>query len=530
MSLDGHEVNLVTVANLFRRNLMDFQQTLSNIGQLLVQVLYAVVVLFVGWVIAKVVAVLVGKLLHWLKLDERLGKAAGETKVPPLEKLLTLAAYYLILLFAVIAALQVLGLTIITQPLNALLSAIFAYIPSLIAGGVVIFVAWLVATILRAIVRGFLESTKWDKKVGDAADLKDWPLARAVGEVVYWLIWLLFLPIIFAAFGLTALIAPVMNLLSDLLGWIPNLIVAALIVIVGWFIARIVQRIAASFFAALGTDKLSDRIGLSKYMGKMTLSALIGYVVFILILIPIIVAALEALGLNTLTAPLVAMLTAVLTAIPVMIVAVLVIIVAYFVGRVVGDFVAQFLEGLGFDNVLVKLGLAKSADQAMRRPSQVVGWLVMVGIILMAALAAFTWLRLEPLAQLLSGFIVFAWQIILGLLVFGVGLWIATWVAKFVMESGWPHKYLLALVARIGIIVLSLAIALTTLGLADSIVALAFGVPLVGVALAIGLAFGLGGKEVAGKQLEQWQSSMKDVDEKLAAQLPEPQQPDQPQN
>ncbi len=499
---------------------MDLSQTFSNIGQLLVQILYAVIVLFVGWVVAKIVSILVAKLLHWIKLDERLGKAAGENKVPQLEKIITLAAYYLILLFAVVAALQVLGLTIITQPLNAMLNAIFSYVPQLIAGGVVIFIAWLVATILRAIVRGFMEATKWDKKVGDAADIKNWPLARAVGEVVYWLVWLLFLPVIFAAFGLTALIAPVMNLLGDLLGWIPNLIVAALILVVGWFIARIVQRIAASFFGALGTDKLSDRIGLSKYMGKMTLSALIGYVVFILIMIPIIIAALEALGLSSLTAPLVAMLTGVMTAIPVFIVAVLVIIVAYFVGRVVGDFVAQFLAGLGFDNVLVKLGLAKSADQATRRPSQVVGWLVMVGIVLAAALAAFTWLRLDPLAQLVSGFIVFAWQIILGLLVFGVGLWIATWASNFVMESGWPHKYLLALVARIAIIVLSLAIALTTMGLADSIVALAFGVPLIGVALAIGLAFGLGGKDFAAKQLSQWESSMKDVDQKLAEQAP----------
>src|SRR5512143_3222772 len=303
---------------------MDLSQTLNTVGELLVKVLYAVVILFVGWVIAKIVAALVGKLLHLLKLDERLGKAAGENKVPRLEILLTRVVYYLILLFAVVAALEALGLTIVTQPLNALLNAIFAYIPSLIAGGVVIFIAWLLATILRAITRGFLQATKMDKRVGDAADLKDWPLARAVGEVVYWLVWLIFLPIIFAAFGLTALIAPVMNLLADLLGWIPNLIVAALILIVGWFIARIVQRIAASFFAALGTDKLSDRVGLSKYMGKLTLSALIGMVVFVLLMIPIIIAALEALGLTALSAPLVAMLTNVMIAIPVIIVAAIV--------------------------------------------------------------------------------------------------------------------------------------------------------------------------------------------------------------
>jgi len=157
----------------------------------------------------------------------------------------------------------------------------------------------------------------------------------------------------------------------------------------------------------------------------------------------------------------------------------------------------------------------------------------MITIILGAALAAFTMLRLDPLAQLLSGFIVFAWQIILGLLIFGVGLWIAGWVSSFVLESNWPRKYLLALVARIAIIVLALAMALAQMGLADSIVALAFGVPLIGVALAIGLAFGLGGRETAAKQLEQWQVSMKDVDQKLAAQAPEtaelPAAPDQPQ-
>jgi hypothetical protein len=256
-------------------------------------------------------------------------------------------------------------------------------------------------------------------------------------------------------------------------------------------------------------------------------------VVFILIMIPIIVAALEALGLAALTAPLVAMLTAVMVAIPVLIVAVIVIVVAYFVGRVVGDFVATFLAGLGFDNILVKLGLAKEGPKTARAPSQVVGWLVMLAVILAAALAAFTMLHLDPLAQLLTGFIVVVGQIIMGLLIFGVGLWIATWASNFVIESGWPHKYLLALVARIAIIVLSLAMALTTMGLADSIVALAFGVPLIGVALAIGLAFGLGGRETAAKQLEQWQVSMKEVDQKLAAQAPEtPETPaalDQPQ-
>jgi hypothetical protein len=82
-------------------------------------------------------------------------------------------------------------------------------------------------------------------------------------------------------------------------------------------------------------------------------------------------------------------------------------------------------------------------------------------------------------------------------------------------------------VARIAIIVLSLFMALTQMGLANSIITLAFGVPLIGVALAIGLAFGLGGRETAAKQLDQLQVQMKEVDQKLAAQAPE--EPNQPQ-
>ena len=59
------------------------------------------------------------------------------------------------------------------------------------------------------------------------------------------------------------------------------------------------------------------------------------------------------------------------------------------------------------------------------------------------------------------------------------------------------------------------------MGIADSIITLAFGVPLIGVALAIGLAFGMGGRDAAAKQLDQLAGPMKEVDQKLAAQAPE---------
>lgn len=501
---------------------MDISQITQNIVNLLLQVALAAVVFIIGWVIAKIISKLIGKLLHWLKIDERLGKATSGSRPIKLERPLEMVVYYLLLLVALVAALQVLGLTLITQPLNALLESIFSWIPRLLAGVVVAVVAWVVATIVRGIVRRLLETFSFDKKLGDSSGItsksNDWPLSRALSEIAYWLIWLVFLPIIFAALGLEILVAPVMSLVGDMLSWIPNLVVAGLILVVGFVLAKIVQRIVTNFFAALGTDRLADRLGVTKYMGKQTLSGLIGLLTFIIILIPILTASLEALNLQALTAPLTSMLTAILTAIPIIILAAAIIVVSLVIGRAVGDFVADFLEGLGFDNVLGRLGLArKTQTNAAYSPSKIVGVIVTVAIVLFAALSAFTYLRLDPLALLLSTFIVFAGRILFGLLIFGVGLWLANWLSNFIMGSEWPRKYLLALVARIAVIVLTLAIALAQMGLADSIIALAFGAPLVGVALAIGLAFGLGGKDFAANQLENWRGQAKEVDVQLAA-------------
>lgn len=504
-------------------------QITQSVIDLLLRLLLAAVVFIIGWIIAKVITFLFGKLLKWLRIDERLSRATSGSRPLQLQRPLEMVVYYLLLLVALVAALQVLGLTLITQPLNALLAAVFAWIPRLLAGIVVIVVAWVAATIIRGLIRRVLESFSFDKRLGDSSGVTspstEWPLSRTISEIAFWLTWLLFLPIIFAALGLEILVAPVMALIGDLLAWIPNLLVAVLIFIVGIFLARIVQRIVTNFFAAIGTDRLALRIGVTRYMGKQTLSGLLGLLTFVIVLIPILTASLEALNLQALTAPLTAMLTGILTAIPVILIAAAIVIVAIFIGRAVGDFVATFLEGLGFDNVLSRLGLSNQPiNQSVSTtytPSRIVGTVVTVGIVLLATLGAFTYLRLDSLALLLSAFLLFAGRVIIGLMVFAVGLWLANWLYRFILGSNWPRKHLLALIGRIAVIVLSLAISLSQMGFADSIIALAFGVPLVGVALAIGLAYGLGGREVAAGQLKNWQEQAKDVDAKLEARVVE---------
>ena len=65
------------------------------------------------------------------------------------------------------------------------------------------------------------------------------------------------------------------------------------------------------------------------------------------------------------------------------------------------------------------------------------------------------------------------------------------------------------IVARISIVILSGAIALRQMGLANEIIELAFGILLGSVAVAAALAFGLGGRDIAATQLFGWLGSRK---------------------
>jgi hypothetical protein len=74
-----------------------------------------------------------------------------------------------------------------------------------------------------------------------------------------------------------------------------------------------------------------------------------------------------------------------------------------------------------------------------------------------------------------------------------------------IIVVGW----LVAVVARVAILGLVIAMGLRAMGIADDIVNLAFGLTLGSVAVAFALAFGLGGREAAGRQMEHWLSQLR---------------------
>ena len=486
------------------------------LGQGVARIIVAVLVLIIGWLIARFIAGLIGKLLVRLGVDKRMNQATeGTGTTMSISKVVSQIVFWFLMLIVLAQFFMVLNLTVVSALFASFLNSVVAYLPFLAAAAVLVIVAWLVAKVLKLLVSKGLRAVGVDKRVNEGAGLQDGqvPLSQSIGEAVYWLVWLFFLPAILGALRLTSLMLPVQNLVDAVLLYLPKLVAAALILVVGWFVARIVQRIVTNLLRAIGTDRFGERIGLAQVIGKQTLSGLIGLVVYVLILIPVAIAALDALQIAALTTPLSSMLTSVLVALPRVIAAALALVIAFFVARLVANLVARLLAGIGFDTVLPRLGIGYAPTEGQRTPSQVVGWVILVAIMVFAVMGAASLLGWTALTLLLSEFVIFAWHIIVGLIVFGLGLWLADVIAKMILGANIAQKRLVAMLARVAIAALALAIALRQMGLANEIINLAFGLMLGAIAVAVAISFGIGGRDLAKLQLEKWYKTVNETPE-----------------
>jgi hypothetical protein len=486
----------------------------NQIVQYVPNLLWALAILVGGWVVALILSAIVRGALRRTTLDNRLANwIAGGAPAKPIEieQQISTGVFYLAMLFVVVAFLQVLGLTIVTEPLNSFLSQIFQYAPRLLGAAVLLLIAWAVASALRLLVSRMLAAAKLEERLGSQAGLEGQrvPLADTLGNTLYWLVFLLFLPAVLSALDLQGLLTPVQGMIDQILGFLPNIFAAGLILLVGWFVARIVQQIVSNLLAAVGTDQLSERVGLAPVLGEQKLSSVLGLIVYVLILIPVLIAALNALALEAITGPASNMLDAILRAIPAIFAAILLLVIAYMVGRVVSGLIANVLAGLGFNTILARLGLSREQAVGERTPSEIVGYLILVAIMLFAAVEASRLLGFALLAELVAQFITFASQVILGLVIFAIGLYLAKLAAQAILASRAAQAGLLALAARIAILVLAGAMALRQMGLANEIITMAFGLVLGAIAVAAALAFGLGGRDLAARELEQWRDSLK---------------------
>lgn len=487
-------------------------QFLQTVGTYAPSVLAAVAILVVGWLIALILAAIIGGLIRRTSLDERLAPMLADEEQPEEERMniagwVQKATYYILMLFVVLAVLQTLNLTIAAQPINAFLAEVFAFLPAILGAIALLLLAWLIATLVRFLVQRGLKLARVDERLTAQADVTapdTASISDTLGNVLYWLIFLLFLPAVIGALGLEGLLVPVQSVVGEILSILPNLLGAALILILGWLGARIVRQIVVNLLSAIGIDRFGDRTGVSEALGEQTLSGIIGTVIYVLILLPVAIAALNTLNIPAVSEPAAAMLTTILNAFPAIFGALLLLALAYLAARVVGSFVTNVLTGLGFNNVLTWLGLDGQMQEEGSTPSEIVGLLATIAVMLFAVIEAANLLGFTILAGLVSEFLVAAWQVLLGIVIFGLGLYLAALARRVVRNTGGDQAHVLAPASYVAIVVFSGALALRQMGIAQDIVNLAFGLLLGAVAVAAALAFGLGARDAAGHQVERW--------------------------
>ncbi len=471
------------------------QELGNSLGETLPMLAGALGVLLVGWVVAIVVRAIVRGVLVRIGINERIESSTGNAM--DVAGNVGKGAYYVILLISLVTFFSVLELESTSASLQNLVDQVLAFVPRLIAAGVLALVAWLAAVLVRTGATRALAATSLDERLSGEAGMR--PISQSLGNVLYGLIFLLFLPAILGALEMRGLLEPVQRMLDQMLGMLPNVFAAGVIGLVGFFVARIVRDLVTNLLAAAGLDRVGARAGLR---GTTTLSGLVGLIAYIFILVPALIAALNALQIDVISRPATEMLGTFMAALPNLFAAAIILAVTWIVSGFIATLATGLLGGMGFDQLPVKLGLGELSGPETT-PSQWVGKAVVFFLMLFAVTEAASRVGFDQVAHLVATLIAFGGQVLLGGAIIAAGVWIANGVhAAMLRVSG--AQATTANLVRFAILGLVLAMGLRAMGLADDIVNMAFGLTLGAVAVAFALSFGLGGREAAGEQMRHW--------------------------
>lgn len=344
-------------------------------------------------------------------------------------------------------------------------------------------------------------AAKWafEKLVGKIsvlrrADGSGESVGASLGKIVSSLVWLFGLIAILQVLGLDSVGAPINSLLNDVMGFIPNIVGAALLLFIGLMIAGIVRDIAVTAMQSINLDKWANKGGVDEATGNATISKTLGVVIYALIAIPVVIGALGVLDIAAISGPATEMLALVMAAIPNIIAAGVLLAIGYLISTFVVSILSELLTGLGIDMPIAALGVLPGDTKA----SSVIARVAQIGIILFFAIAATKMLGFSELTSILDEVLAQGSSVLFGAVVIGVGFLIANVIAKFVGAGTMQ-----GMVVRYATILVFTFMGLAKMNVGEDIVQVAFSAVVIGLAVAGSLAFGLGGREWAAKKLEE---------------------------
>lgn len=504
---------------------MDVSQTTAalfeKVAEYVPNLFLAGVVLVAGWLGAKLLSKLVHQILatgdidlrlaRWLNIEPFLGESEKARR--KVAKGIELLVYYFVLLVVLIVFFEVLGDTTITNILEGLLTKISYSIPALLKGLLILALAWLVGLVLKFAAVRMLRGARLGEKLNRALEGpeaeaapggKD--LAESVGDILFYLVLLFAIPGFLEAVGLNSLMKPFQDMFGKALSYLPNLLVGAVILVFGYFLARLCERLVANFAAIIGVNRYVDNLSFDSVLKSLDIAKILGTLAFLVVMVPVLAATFETLQMPMITSVFTGMMGQVSSAVPLVAGAFVLLIIGLIIGRYLGDLTASVLHNAGFDVLLGRIGLGRIERQEEGEEkavllSKVAGNVVNAVIVLVLAMEGFRLMRLSLIADAIYKLLQYLPNVLVAFVILGLGFYLAGVVQEMVRRSFASERSIEAdtvgLILRYAVIVFAFFMAFDQLGVAHSIVVNAFIILLGTVGLALALAFGMGSKDHA---------------------------------
>ena len=358
--------------------------------------------------------------------------------------------------------------------------------------------AFVAAGIASFVVKKLCKLLKLDSKL-DKWGINEGKVGTSIkfiGKIVFLIVFLLFLPAVFNALGLEGVSAPITDFVSKCLNYIPNIIAALLICFIGIFIGHIIAQIITILLAKTKIDSLTRKVGGETVAIK--LSAIIGNIIYAVIIMIIIVQALVVLDLEAISTPALSIINSVFAAIPKLLLATIVIGFGVLVANIACTLLANVLIGANFDGLIEKIAPGKETKISLTKITvNIIRIIIMVFIVAQGIEI----LGLALLTNILTSVIAYIPMIIKSIIIAAVAFFGAMLLESFLKKT-MPEAKMIPGLAKAIIYVIAGFMILSQLDFATTIVNSAFVITLCALAVAFAIAFGLGGRDFAKKTLD----------------------------
>jgi len=507
-----------------------------------------------GWLAAYVVQRAFYFVLCRTSLRSRLAKLTGGEAVDAdnrdVERITARLLYYVLLSGVLVAFFNYLRIDAVTRPLLTALDGLAAAVPNLLKAAVLGLGGYLLAVIARRLILFALQGVGFDSRMhalGAGDDEEGQPsISNTIASIGYWFVVVVAAIPVLEALKIGVLADPLSAAFETITVYLPRIGAAVVLMVIGFVLARLARGFVEGVLRRLGVDELMARVGLGSSAEGQSASGIIGAIVMAFVLLQFAISAAGRLEIAEISEPLGLILVQIYGFLPKLLSGGVLLAVGVVIAKIAGNVAGRLLAAMGFNTLMTHVGLyADVSDEArdqekawrsalesrlksvagqseesddspdpllaspptIRTASDVGGLVISALVVLLFSQQVLSILQLEGLALMLDGFMNFLPDLVVAIVLLVAGLWAGRWANTRVDEltAHSPDRLarVLGSVARVAVITFAAMMALQQVGVGAQLITTAFGLVLGAVCLALALAFGLGGRDVAARILEE---------------------------